>query len=86
MDYEQELREDLAAVEKRKWKEALERQRDEREKVRLDRFVTQNVRFNAVSLIRGLGLDQQCQPVGGTDVLQGAQFQSAGSLTAAGYA
>ena len=54
-------------------KEALEkeRRRDEREKVKPDRFVTQNVRFSAVSLIRGLGSDQTfVSACGGTDVLQ----------------
>ena len=73
MDYEQKLKEDLAAVKERKWKEALERERrrDEREKVTLDRYVTQNVRFNAVSLIRGLGSDQKfVSACGGIDVLQ----------------
>ena len=73
VDFREELKEDLAAVKERRWKEALEkeRRRDEREKVKPDRFVTQNVRFSAVSLIRGLGSDQTfVSACGGTDVLQ----------------
>ena len=72
LEYDQALREDLAAVEEQNWKEALERerQRDLREKVKLDRFVTQNVRFNAVSLIRSLGSDQAFVSACGADVLQ----------------
>ena len=72
---EYQLREDLAAVDGRKWQQALQREqkRDEHEKVRLDRFVRQKVRFNVISLIRGPGAEltrSLCQPVAfGTDVL-----------------
>ena len=72
LEYDQALRDDLAAVEDQRWAEALERerQRDEREKVKLDRYVTQNVRFNAVSLIRSLGSDPDFVSACGTDVLE----------------
>lgn len=70
--YEQRVVEDLLTMNEQHWTEACERERirAENEMVKREKFVTSNVRFNALSLIIGLGQSPEFTEACGVDVLQ----------------
>ena len=70
--YEQRVVEDLLTMNEQHWSEACDRERirAENEMVKQDKFVTSNVRFNALSLIIGLGGTPEFTEACGVDVLQ----------------
>lgn len=71
-EYEDRVVDDLLTMNEQQWSDACQRDRHraENEIVKQEKFITSNVRFNAISLIIGLGKDPEFTEACDVDVLQ----------------